>query len=1508
MPTTLTEEQKKTIAQFVKSAPPSHREALLNELSRRDLDFDVYEYMPINWQKEARRAKEGFLHGATLGWKDMGPPDPEVGDIKLPFDLGEVQPAGVVGEALGVAVPTIAGYFTGGATTTAAAARVGVGVAARFGPAALRAGAVPAKVARKAGQMVGGEALPGGLYGYIQSDGDWDKALAMSAEWLATGIIAETAFVGIARAVKKARAGKKLNKKDRSSLAGLGNIITARVNKTKDKLSKGYEEARTKVSEAKEEFIEEHPDFAVTVAGITDEATDLVDKGLAHGKDILLNQPLINAYASFGWPAVRSGLEEAAAEKLHRVRALGDAVYAATKRPFTDLVDAYSKNDITIGEFIKQSGDIFDASVGVYVDVGDGARAILRREFDDFNRDILEQIKTGEASKADLVEELEDFLGRLNNLWNKKDEFSEALKEGVASAVVKGKNTIEDVPIVKVAREQARKEGERVSKTVEEARTTMAEGAKEVQESLASALDFPLLSGLFKALEIETPLEKLSRLYGRTKAVSLRNAITTLRDDIANSQEALRDITIGQYGEKLNSWRKTAEELAKDAAEVKDSAANTFKKQIKDLKDQLDLVDKKYKSAQGAWTEARTAARQRRKGEEYDIEGKDPIGETPEEVAQLSGRALELPAPVEVKTGDFGTFRLTDDPDPISGRVLRVEDDVVTLEVNGKEWNIDKGQIERFVEQPTVRGGGGVPRDEPITAAQSDEIKGLLVEYRKWFDEEVPLPSPASLSQARTWVKNVKESIFTERGRRAEDTPFFDDIPESRDVPIGDPLDPLPTGAVDNKAWGDSSKLPWVALKLTVPYSKWGPAANPYIKEFVWKTLHAYEEVGSRTANFLDRYKKALEPLGLTRLQRASAASPIGGGESKKLMHEYNRKKILLSRALDGDRIDQILKDNPDLVAPYRELRSILDDLADYLRLQKGERIAYYFPHIFNGQLGKYMAGDVAGELGRRGRWLNEEGIHGKIPTQRLFQHLLERKGAEGFDLDLDAAFYAYIRGSVRKRWLDGFLNESKSIRSRLLGRRLDEFNPDIDDDLRAMRRREEEAARAEGPKALKRFKRTQKRRENTAEYFEDWVKYIAGVPMESRVKIAQWWENSTMFNHWTDKLVAYLGDAESSDFITKARLGRIKSDGSRGDYSAADTAQARNFFLKLVEDANKYTNEGILKDNLPKGKQRRAQLALKVEEIRNALQDPNAAPVVISNLFGLMVVNKLALNGSHAIINLTQTIANTIPSIGLTHSARGMARYLSNKQKRFDTGFTTEEVLDELKVLADTPEAQEFVRPGIGMWNELMDGILMAPARITERFNRGVAGLAGYEKLINSGRTHSEAIQEARELVLRTQFPFNKAGVAPIMHQPMARLLLMFKSYPMHQINFSAELIERAITHNEWEPLLKHMLAYITFAGMGASFLSGTGFDYKTQHPAQDLAQIPLGQMGIGYKRGWDELGGPPSAAFLDVIHGNIMKGAREVFVPEWQERIAKAADAPNPGASVLELAGFAR
>lgn len=222
--------------------------------------------------------------------------------------------------------------------------------------------------------------------------------------------------------------------------------------------------------------------------------------------------------------------------------------------------------------------------------------------------------------------------------------------------------------------------------------------------------------------------------------------------------------------------------------------------------------------------------------------------------------------------------------------------------------------------------------------------------------------------------------------------------------------------------------------------------------------------------------------------------------------------------------------------------------------------------------------------------------------------------------------------------------------------------------------------------------------------------------------------------------------------------------------------------------------------------------------------------------------------------------------------------------------------------ILSDIPEAREFTpTSGLGFLSQLEE-VAMAPARVSENFNRGVAFLGKYERSIGEGVEHAAAVIDGRRFVQKTHFPFNRAGTIPLFYSPGARFLLMFKSYALHQMNFSAELLENAIKDGDIGPLAKHLLAYAAL-GSAASMAAGGGasnLPLQVGHPLEDFTPTNLANRGI-----LKTVGGPPADMVLELLHGNYM-AAIESYDYTILKRIRESKKEEETPDKALTLLGF--
>ncbi|MEW6750813.1 MAG: hypothetical protein AB1505_07530 [Candidatus Latescibacterota bacterium] len=240
----------------------------------------------------------------------------------------------------------------------------------------------------------------------------------------------------------------------------------------------------------------------------------------------------------------------------------------------------------------------------------------------------------------------------------------------------------------------------------------------------------------------------------------------------------------------------------------------------------------------------------------------------------------------------------------------------------------------------------------------------------------------------------------------------------------------------------------------------------------------------------------------------------------------------------------------------------------------------------------------------------------------------------------------------------------------------------------------------------------------------------------------------------------------------------------------------------------------------------------------------------------------------------------------------------MESKDTRLLSGRTVRQVLEESGILRDTSEATEFLPPdGLSFLQDVQTWA-MKPGEMSESFNRQVAFLGRSEKGLDDGLDHAHALAEAQTMVTKTHFPFNRAATAPLLRSLFLRLMFLFKSFTLHQMNFSAELLEDALK-GDAGPFARMVLGYLTLAGIGATALGGTRCGELADHPAEDILA------GHGASGGLlNTFVGPPAASLIDALHGQYEQAWRE-----WSDStIGKRAKGAAESGDVLELLGLAR
>ena len=185
------------------------------------------------------------------------------------------------------------------------------------------------------------------------------------------------------------------------------------------------------------------------------------------------------------------------------------------------------------------------------------------------------------------------------------------------------------------------------------------------------------------------------------------------------------------------------------------------------------------------------------------------------------------------------------------------------------------------------------------------------------------------------------------------------------------------------------------------------------------------------------------------------------------------------------------------MVKVYESSRQILNDLADRLDLSAEQRISEYAPHIFKGRLGEMIAQELAGETGMdvaaaavNYDWRGRPTSVPRVPQEKFFQHLMKRKGAEGYEMDWATVMQAYTRGATRKIYIDQFLKEARIL--------------------------------------IGQTSRTGKGT-TTREEMASYAYYVAGGTTNSKKRMAHFLADSEAFNSGVDRMMALLAPGNSA-------------------------------------------------------------------------------------------------------------------------------------------------------------------------------------------------------------------------------------------------------------------------------------------------------------------------------------------------------------------------------------------
>jgi hypothetical protein len=799
----------------------------------------------------------------------------------------------------------------------------------------------------------------------------------------------------------------------------------------------------------------------------------------------------------------------------------------------------------------------------------------------------------------------------------------------------------------------------------------------------------------------------------------------------------------------------------------------------------------------------------------------------------------------------------------------QVKGDRIILEVElegGRKLLVPEDGVE--VIGTSVRGGTDVPPSPPATPAFISDLERMKSEFGE-LGGHIPdghTFEGITTDQARRAFTNLQDGINLLRNKSFEQKlADLDQMASGKTKPIEELTE------ADYKEPG----IVWRTLGIGSPWSRFVFGRHPVLSsEMAWQMQHQ-EATQAKHVEWMNAYQEIRKLVGMPDNSVRSIGQEVMGRlqGSTPPSEQAIQKLYQLAQALDveGPPPAAIQRD-PQMLKAYQMYRKLMLDVADYLGLAPGKRISGYLAHIFTGRTGELRAKMLAEEsgLGRQVEQMFDDGklMAGEATEEALkdkeFGHLKARTAnLSGFSWDLDRITHMYLRGAADYAFQKPLVERAHSIMERLPSHD-PRYITKADPNGRALSLRKEWA---------------------------DYVRAVVGEPGTNRKAIAHYLQDSKVFNRAMDFLVETIGDAEERGILERARKAE------QGDVGSI--LPAMNFLRDLehaTRDRDPYTGKLIQRTRAQDFERSRAKASMWVEDLRRSLVDPNTAGPVASQLYRVQIVAKLGFNFMHGLANLTQTATNLWPMIGgkpLTEGpgyvSRGIAGLLNGERKIY--GKTAREIIKESGVTEDLAKIEEnIVLSGPGRVAKHLQEFALAPSRLSEQFNRRVALLGSYEKFRDQGLSHLEALGKAREMNLRVNFAFSRLGTPKLLRTPGMKLLLMFKSYPIHQGNFTAELIDEALSNNNAAPLMRHIMAYATLgAATTWGALKYTNMGERTQYPLQQMGTEIANDIPRRGAAGSlaEHISGPMATTLLYMANGQVASALRNMVVPRTVTRL---------------------
>ncbi len=175
--------------------------------------------------------------------------------------------------------------------------------------------------------------------------------------------------------------------------------------------------------------------------------------------------------------------------------------------------------------------------------------------------------------------------------------------------------------------------------------------------------------------------------------------------------------------------------------------------------------------------------------------------------------------------------------------------------------------------------------------------------------------------------------------------------------------------------------------------------------------------------------------------------------------------------------------------------------------------------------------------------------------------------------------------------------------------------------------------------------------------------------------------------------------------------------------------------------------------------------------------------------LTGIQYMAKIGFNPWSPVLNLTQTIINTVPAMGLWRTGvaapRALAAVLLPRQAN---PFIRDLAALELGGVLDTWGAK-FERPRFGGPFDKVQRAASFFFDKTEQINRSIAFLAGMDQASARGLRGQKALDHARDVVRQTQFYSGRLDAPLFARTPLGKVVMQFKVFTFKELEFIRSL-----------------------------------------------------------------------------------------------------------------------